>query len=68
MAAAKASGTAPKSAPKATPKATSKGPAKGTVLNTLTHAGTIIEPGEKVPDDLSDEAVAILVAQGHVQG
>ena len=57
---------AEKPAPKKAPAA--KGPAKGTVLNTLTHAGRIIEPGEKVPDDLSAEAVAVLVAQGHVQG
>ena len=59
---------AAKPAAKADKPAAKKGPAKGTVLNTLTHAGTIIEPGEKVPDDLSAEAIAVLVAQGHVQG
>lgn len=52
-------------APPTVVKTTIKGPV---VVNTLTHRGRIIEPGEPVPEDLSDEAVQVLIEQGHVTG
>jgi hypothetical protein len=39
---------------------------KGTVLFPLTHDGVITPVGAQVPSDLSDEAIATLVRQGHV--
>ena len=41
-----------------------KGPV---VVNAILHRGTVIEPGEPVPDDLSAEAIEILIHQGHVE-
>jgi hypothetical protein len=52
------------SEPKAV-KTSIKGPV---VVHALTHCGQIIEPGDPVPADLSDEAVQVLIEQGHVTG
>lgn len=43
----------------------SKAP-KGTILKTLLHDTVVLEPGEMVPPDLSDEAVETLRRQGYV--
>lgn len=46
-------------------RTTIKGPV---VVYPLLHGGQVIEPGSPVPADLSDEAVQVLIEQGHVNG